>query len=83
MMHIRTDQEIENSKRRFACGIGPELPAGDMWINEGEFGLYHMVDCPGCGPGRPLGTPISQISTVPGTPGYAEWIRISESWGMP
>lgn len=28
-----------------------------------------------------IGTPISQISTQPGTPGYAEWCRISRSWG--
>jgi hypothetical protein len=30
---------------------------------------------------RPLGTPISEISTRPGEPGYEEWIRISKSWG--
>ncbi len=28
-----------------------------------------------------IGTPISQISTQPGTPGYSEWARISRSWG--
>jgi len=28
MIHIRIDNEIENSKRQFACGIGPDLPAG-------------------------------------------------------
>lgn len=30
---------------------------------------------------RPLGTPLSEISTKPGTPGYAEWIRICKSYG--
>jgi hypothetical protein len=28
-----------------------------------------------------IGTPISQISTQPGKAGYAEWCRISRSWG--
>lgn len=28
-----------------------------------------------------VGTPISKISTQPGTPGYGEWLRISQSWG--
>ena len=32
-------------------------------------------------PSKPLGTPLSQISTQPGTSGYAEWLRISRSWG--
>ncbi len=27
------------------------------------------------------GTRISKSSTQPGTPGYAEWLRISRSWG--
>lgn len=31
--------------------------------------------------GLRLGTRISKISTQPGTPGYAEWVRISRSWG--
>jgi len=31
--------------------------------------------------GLRLGTPISEISTQPGTPGYSEWLRISSSWG--
>lgn len=26
-------------------------------------------------------TPISEISTQPGQPGYNEWLRISKSWG--
>lgn len=27
------------------------------------------------------GTPISQLSGRPGTPGYAEFVRIAKSWG--
>lgn len=82
MMHLRVDDEIENSKRRFACGIGPELPPGDMWVGDGEFGLHHMVDCPGCGgQKRQLGTPISQLSGRPGEPGFGEFSRIARSWG--
>lgn len=30
---------------------------------------------------RPLGTPISQLSGQPGTPGYEEFKRIAKSWG--
>lgn len=30
---------------------------------------------------KPLGTPILQLSTNPGSPGYAEWLRICRSWG--
>lgn len=30
---------------------------------------------------KPLGTPLSKLSTRPGEEGYAEWIRISKSWG--
>lgn len=32
---------------------------------------------------RGLGTPLSQLSGRPGTPGYAEFCRIAESWGYP
>lgn len=28
-----------------------------------------------------IGTPISKISTRPGASGYAQWCRISRSWG--
>lgn len=30
---------------------------------------------------RPLGTPLSELSTKPGTPGYAEFWRIAKSYG--
>lgn len=82
MTHIRVDDEIENSKRLFACGIGPELPEGDQWVGESEYGLHHMVDCIGCGGSkRQLGTPISELSGRPGTPGYERFAEIARSWG--
>lgn len=31
--------------------------------------------------GERFGTPLSKISTRPGTAGYGEWLRISRSWG--
>lgn len=84
MIHIRIDDEIENSKRRFECGIGPELPTGDKWVYRNE--LEHMVDCPCCLHGQPqrqLGTPLSELSGRPGHPGYAEFVRIAQSWDHP
>ena len=81
MIHIRIDDEHENSKRRFACGLGPELPPGDKYVFQSELGLHHMVDCPGCGPGRPLGTPASELSGRPGHKGYAKFVAIAKSWG--
>lgn len=82
MIHLRIDDELENSKRRFACGIGPELPEGDKYICEGDFGCLRLVDCPGCGgePKRPLGTPISELSGRPGHPGYRRFVEIAKSW---
>ena len=82
MMHIRTDDQPLNSKREFACGIGPALPDGDKWVGAFEFGLHHMVDCPGCGgKPRPTGTPISELSGRPGEPGYERFKEIARSWG--
>lgn len=84
MIHIRVDDEIENSRRRFECGIGPELPLGDTYFFPGE--ASHLIDCPGCLHGQPqhqLGTPISKVCGRPGHKGYSEFVRISESWGHP
>lgn len=83
MIHIRVDNEAENSKRRFACGIGPELPAGDTYFFDGEASALLRSDCPGCNPGGPrqLGTPISQFSGRPGHPGYERFKQIAASWG--
>ncbi len=81
MIHIRIDDEAENSKRRFACGLGPELPPGDTYLDVGPQ-ADRLADCPVCNPNpRRLGTPISQLSGRPGQPGYAEFRRIAESWG--
>ena len=49
MTHLRIDDQVENSRRKFACGLGPDLPEGDQWVFKGEYSLHHMVDCPGCG----------------------------------
>lgn len=91
MLHIRVDDEPLNSKRRMACGLGPELPDGDKLFfasEEHKAGCYlhgrpEMEACPGCFPaGRPqFGTPISQLSGRPGEPGYEEFCRIARSWG--
>ena len=82
MIHIRTDNEELNSKRKFACGIGPELPPGDVYYFESET-LADRADCPGCNPGGPrkLGTPLSELSGRPGQAGFAEFCRIARSWG--
>ncbi len=80
MIHLRIDNETINDKRRFACGLGPELPAGDRYVFDSE-GLDQMVDCAGCG-GKPLGTPITQLSGRPATKGYEEFKRIAATWGF-
>jgi hypothetical protein len=82
MIHIRIDDEIENSKRRFACGLGPELPEGDTYFFAAES-QSERADCPGCNPGgpRPLGTPLSELSGRPGTLGFKRFCEIAESWG--
>lgn len=77
MIHIRIDDSLINSKRKFACGIGPTLPEGDTYYFAGEAGSY-KADCKGCNPGGPgeLGTPISKLT-------QAEFERIGRSWGYP
>lgn len=92
MIHLRVDDEIENSKRRFACGIGPELPEGDMYLDTDRSAAAYLMThpeqahCVGCfGEERPaLGTPLSQLSgrpRFPGDPQYEEFCRIARSWG--
>lgn len=82
MIHIRIDDEELNSERKFACGLGPDLPEGDVYFFQSESGADRS-DCPGCNPAGPrrLGTPISESATQPGQKGYSEWLRISRSWG--
>lgn len=82
MIHIRIDNSELNSERRFACGIGPELPAGDKWFYVSESAAERHADCPGCNPNpRQIGTPISELDGRNG--GNAAWRAISESWGYP
>ena len=83
MIHIRVDDEELNSKRKFACGLGPDLPDGDTYYFDSEAPAYHKADCQGCNPGGPIpyGTLISQLSGTIGEPGYAEFCRIARSWG--
>jgi hypothetical protein len=82
MIHIRVDNHPENSRRRFACGLGPDLPEGDTYWFESEASA-DRADCPGCNPGGPrrLGTPISQLSGRPGEPGFERFKDIARSWG--
>lgn len=84
MIHIRVDDEELNSKRRFGCGIGPDLPEGDTYFFAAERLATARSDCPGCNPcPDPLGTPISQLSGRPGHPGFERFCEIAESWGYP
>lgn len=82
MIHIRIDDEIENSKRKFACGIGPVLPEGDTYFYVTESIADVKADCPGCNPNpRQIGTPCSAISGRPGHSGFSEFTRIAKTWG--
>ena len=82
MIHIRVDNEELNINRKFACGIGPELPEGDVWVETvmkaaAFLGSHPDVEhCPGClGEKRPkLGTPISELSG-------RKFCEIARSWG--
>jgi hypothetical protein len=83
VIHIRIDDEMENAKRKFQCGLGPELPPGDTYFYETEPSAYRKADCIGCNPGGPkeIGTPISRLSGTIGMPGYREFCDIASSWG--
>lgn len=82
MIHIRVDDEELNSKRKFACGIGPALPQGDTYFFASEP-QSDRADCPGCNPDgpRPLGVPLSVLSGRPGADGYRRFVEIARSWG--
>lgn len=83
MIHLRIDDEDTNDKRKFACGIGPELPEGDQYFFAAERGSHYRVDCPGCRPFcEQLGTPISELSGRPGHRGYDKWCEITGTWGL-
>lgn len=81
MIHIRVDHEELNSKRRFACGIGPELPTGDKYFFEGESQVDRHADCQACRlalsyPEKPakLGTSIAEMTPK-------RFAEIARSWG--
>jgi hypothetical protein len=82
MIHVRVDNERENSGRKFACGIGPGLPEGDVYFFVSEPGAGR-ADCPGCNPGgpRPIGIPIGELSGRPGHDGYERFVQFAGSWG--
>lgn len=88
MIHIRIDNDPANDQRRFACGIGPDLPPGDQYLFDSELlsqFRINKIDCPVCNPGgvTPIGTPLSELSGRHGQPGYREFTHIAESWGYP
>ncbi len=85
--HIKVDAWVdddtgESSPGHIACGL-EKLPDGDKFIFEGESYACHVADCQGCNPGgpQPYGTPISQLSSTPGSHGFERLKRIAESWG--
>lgn len=82
MIHIRIDDEELNSKRKFACGLGPVLPTGDTYYFYTES-RANRADCPGCNPDGPrrIGTPLSELSGRPGHEGYGKFCAIARSWG--
>ncbi len=63
MIHIRIDNEELNRNRRFACGIGPDLPEGDVYYFASELGA-DRADCPACNPRGPkqIGTLASAMN---------------------
>jgi len=82
MIHIRVDDDPENSKRKFACGVGPELPQGDTYFFYTDV-RAERADCQGCNPGgpRPFGIPLSELSGQPGKHGFGRFCEIARSWG--
>lgn len=69
-----------------SCGInaGWYCDACDLGVGEHEYPREPMegdVEFHHRDPTQPIGTPISQLSSRPGEPGYAEFVRIAKSWG--
>ncbi len=89
MLHIRVDQNELNSQRKFACGIGPELPPGDKWVYESEH-LAASADCPGCNPRGPegVGWPAHSMDGNAANrrnnpEGWNNWLAFCEANGAP
>lgn len=81
MIHVKAE---DHNGFRFLCGV-KELPIGDTFFFDGEPGSWLKADCPGCNPGGPkhLGTPISQLSSTPGSYGLRSLLRDSAVMGLP
>lgn len=89
MIHIRVDDQPLNSARKFACGIGPELPKGDVYYYSGEYSAAR-ADCPGCNPRGPQGAGWSasemdgNASNRANNPdGWNRWVAFCEANGHP
>jgi hypothetical protein len=71
----------------YSCGVisGWYCDACDLGIGEHEVEREPQPDDVPITfrrePGEPLGTPISELSGQPGTPGYEKFKRIAKSWG--
>ena len=84
----KCDADISDSYEPddYSVGIvgGWYCDACDLPVSEHDHPREPMegdVDIPPRDPAKPLGTPLSEIATQPGQKGYAEWLRISKSWG--
>lgn len=91
----KCDADVSDTYERddWSCGIvaGWYCDACDLGIGEHEYPREPLDDDVGIMPyGRPIGTPVSQLSGQPGPkddPGhpdhakYAEFCRIARSWG--
>lgn len=81
MIHIRIDNQLLNSKREFACGLGPDLPEGHVYFFAAES-AHRGADFPGCNAHvRQFGTPISRLSGRPGQSGFEQFSEIAATWG--
>lgn len=81
MIHIRTDHEELNSKRRFACGLGPALPAGDQYYFEAESAADRHADCPACRSAVGLPESRPEIGTKLSEMTPQRFAEIARSWG--
>lgn len=85
MIHIRNDKKDVNGNRTFVCGIGPELPNGDKWVGDCEYGLHGMVDCPDCNP-APIGWSAmngNAANRFADPDGWARWVAFCDANGAP
>jgi hypothetical protein len=89
-VYVKDPQSFSSDKITCIVGYVLETHKGGRWLTiEGSRGrmpadggpydatVTVLAEC--CGIRG--GTRISKISTQPGTAGYAEWCRISRSWG--